>query len=157
MMNSSTLALTASVPRQARPAFYWTLSDILVLTKRQLLRLARSPGGLAYAMLQPVVILVMMRYLLGGAVAVSGTSYVNYLVGGYLVMAGMFGAGATGVVLAEDLQRGLVDRFRSLPMAKSAVLTGRTLADLMRSTFILLIVWAVGLLVGFRPEGTILN
>ena len=71
-------------------------------------------------------------------------------------MSVVLGSAYTGVGIATDLQHGLVDRFRSLPMAKSAVLTGRTLADLVLSTFIILIVWAVGLLIGFRPEGTIL-
>jgi ABC transporter DrrB family efflux protein len=131
---------------------------MLVLAKRQLMRIPRSPQELGPATLTPVLVLVLFRYVFGGAIAVPpGTSYVNYLVAGFLVLAGLFGAGATGIGLATDLQRGLVDRFRSLPMAKSAVLTGRTLADLMRSTCILLFVLAVGLLIGFRPEGTILN
>ncbi len=155
-MNSSKLALPASVTPQARPAFYWTLADMLVLAKRQLMRIPRSPQELGSATLTPV--LVLFRYVFGGAIAVPpGTSYVNYLVAGFLVIAVMFGAGPTGIGLATDLQRGLVDRFRSLPMAKSAVLTGRTLADLIRCTYILIVVLAVGLLIGFRPEGTILN
>src|SRR6266581_6369577 len=135
-MNSSKLSLTASVTPQARPAFYWTLADMLVLAKRQLMRIPRSPQELGAATLQPVLILVLFRYVFGGAIAVPpGTSYVNYLVAGFFVMAVMFGAGPTGIGLATDLQRGLVDRFRSLPMAKSAVLTGRTLADLIRCTY----------------------
>jgi ABC transporter DrrB family efflux protein len=156
-MNSSKLALPASVRPQARPAFYWTLADMLVLAKRQLMRIPRSPQELGAATLQRVLVLVLFRYVFGGAIAVSSTSYVNYLVAGFLVMAGLFGAGATGIGVATDLERGLVDRFRSLPMAKSAVLTGRTLADLIRSTCVLLVVLAVGLLIGFRPEGTLLN
>ncbi len=157
-MNSSRLALPASVTPQARPAFYWTLADMLVLAKRQLMRIPRSPDELGAATLTPVLVLVLFRYVFGGAIAVPpGTSYVNYLVAGFLVIAGLFGAGPTGIGVATDLQRGLVDSFRSLPMAKSAVLTGRTLADLIRSTFVLLVVLAVGLLIGFRPEGTVLN
>jgi ABC transporter DrrB family efflux protein len=157
-MNSSRLALPANVTPRARPAFYWTLSDMLVLAKRQLMRIPRSPQELGAAMMQPVLILVLFRYVFGGAIAVPpGTSYVNYLVAGFLVIAGLFGAGPTGIGVATDLERGLVDRFRSLPMAKSAVLTGRTLADLIRGTCILLVVLAVGLLIGFRPAATILN
>ncbi len=156
-MNSSKLALPANVTPLARPAFYWTLADMLVLAKRQLMRIPRSPQELGSATLTPVLVLVLFRYVFGGAIAVPpGTSYVNYLVAGFLVIAGLFGAGPTGIGVATDLKRGLVDRFRSLPMAKSAVLTGRTLADLIRGTFALLIVLAVGLLIGFRPEGTIL-
>jgi ABC-2 type transport system permease protein/oleandomycin transport system permease protein len=101
---------------------------------------------------------VLFRYVFGGAIAVpAGTSYVNYLVVGFLVIAGLFGADPTDIGVATDLQRGLVDRFRSLPMAKSAVLTGRTLADFIRGTFVLLVVLAVDLLIGFRLEGLILN
>jgi len=156
-MNSNKLSLTASVTPQARPAFYWLLADMLVLAKRQLRRIPRSPVELVLATLLPVVILVLVRYFLGGAIAVPpGTSYVNYLVAGFFVIAVMSGSGSTGIGVANDLQRGLVDRFRSLPMAKSAVLTGRTLADLMRSTCIVLVTLGVGLLMGFRPEGTIL-
>jgi hypothetical protein len=147
-MNSTKLALPASVTPQARPAFYWTLNDMLVLAKRQLMHIPRSPIELVTATLLPVVILVLDRYFVGGAIAVSGNSYVNYLVAGFFVVAIMLSSGSTGVGMATDLQGGLVDRFRSLPMAKSAVLTGRTLADLIRGTFVLLVVLAVGLLIG---------
>ncbi len=156
-MNSSTLSSTEKVIPQARPAFYWTLADTLVLTKRQLMHILRIPDELVTSALQPVLFVVLFRYIFGGAITVPGTSYVNYLIAGILVQSVVLGSAFSGIGVATDLQRGLVDRFRSLPMAKSAVLTGRTLADLIRSTFILLIVWAVGLLVGFRPEGTILN
>jgi ABC transporter DrrB family efflux protein len=156
-MNSNTLSLPASNSPQARPAFYWTLADMLVLARCQLKRLRRNPVDLVIAALQPIVLLLLFRYFVGGAIAVAGTSYVNYLVAGFLVIALLLGSGATGTGLAEDVQRGLVDRFRSLPMAKSAVLTGRILADLLRSSLIILVVWAVGLLIGFRPAGTVLD
>ena len=156
-MNSTKLALPASVTPQARPAFYWTLADMLVLAKRQLIRIQRSPGDFVIWTLQPVLVLVVFRYVFGGAIAVSGNSYVNYLVAGFFVIAVIFGSTATGIYVATDLQGGLVDRFRSLPMAKSAVLTGRTLADLMRSICIVFVILAVGLLIGFRPEGTVLD
>jgi ABC transporter DrrB family efflux protein len=157
MMNSNTLALPANISPQARPAFYWTIADMLVLARCQLKRLRRNPVDLVIAALQPIVLLVLFRYFVGGAIAVAGTSYVNYLVAGFLVIALLLGSGATGTGLAEDLQRGLVDRFRSLPMAKSAVLTGRILADLLRSILIALVTLAVGLLIGFRPAGTVLE
>jgi ABC transporter DrrB family efflux protein len=136
---------------------YWQFADTLVLMKRQLLHILRTPDELVTSSLQPVLFVVLFRYIFGGAISVPGTSYVNYLIAGILVQSVILGSAFSGIGIATDLQRGLVDRFRSLPMAKSAVLTGRTLADLIRSTFILLIVWAVGLLVGFRPEGTVLN
>jgi ABC transporter DrrB family efflux protein len=156
-MKSNTLTLPARISPQARPAFYWQLSDMLVLAKRQLKRLQRNPMDLVLAALQPIALLVLIRYFVGGAIAVAGTSYVNYLVAGFLVIALLLGSGPTSTGLAEDVQLGLVDRFRSLPMAKSAVLTGRTLADLLRSSLIILVIWAVGLLIGFRPAGTVLD
>jgi ABC-2 type transport system permease protein/oleandomycin transport system permease protein len=127
------------------------------MARRQLIRIPRSPEELFIATLEPVLLVVAFRYIFGGAIAVPGTSYVNYLMGGMLVMAAMFGSYNTGVGVVTDLQRGLVDRFRSLPMARSAVLTGRVLADMVRSAFIIVVVWVVGLLVGFRPEGTTLD
>jgi ABC-2 type transport system permease protein/oleandomycin transport system permease protein len=85
---------------------------------------------------------------------VNGTSYVNYLMAGIFAQTVIFGSTTTGIGLATDLQKGLIDRFRSLPMAKSAVLTGRTISDLVRNTFVVIVMWTVGLLVGFRPEGS---
>jgi ABC-2 type transport system permease protein len=118
-MNSSTLALPARVTPLARPGIYWTLADMLVLAKRQLMHIPRSPQELGSATLTPVLFLVLFRYVFGGAIAVpAGTSYVNDLVAGFLVIAGLFGAGATGIGVVTDLKGGLVDRFRSLPMAK---------------------------------------
>ena len=99
----------------------------------------------------------LFRYVFGGAIAVSGTSYVNYLMAGIFAQTVIFGSTNTGIGLATDLQKGLVDRFRSLPMARSAVLTGRTLADLVRSTFVVFVMWMVGLLVGFQPQGNVLS
>ena len=100
---------------------------------------------------------VLFRYIFGGAIAVPGSSYVNYLMPGIMVQSVILGSAFTGIGMATDLQRGLVDRFRSLPMSASAVLSGRILADLGRSAFIVLIVWVVGLAVGFQPAGTPLD
>ena len=113
-------------------ALYWTLADMLILAKRQLRRIPRNPQELVTVTLEPVLLVVFFRYIFGGAIPISGTSYVNYLIGGMLVMSVIISSAYTGVGVAVDLQRGLVDRFRSLPMAKSAVLTGRTFADLIR-------------------------
>jgi ABC transporter DrrB family efflux protein len=93
----------------------------------------------------------------GGAIAVTGTTYVNYLMAGIFAQTVIFGATTTGIGLATDLQKGLVDRFRSLPMSKSAVLTGRTISDIVRNTFVVAVMWTVGLLVGFRPQGSFLS
>ncbi|MCA1730133.1 MAG: ABC transporter permease [Actinobacteria bacterium] len=137
-------------PRRSK--FYWALADGLVLAKRNLVQIPRIPELLVFATIQPVMFVLLFRYVFGGAIDVGGISYVNYLMTGIFVQTVAFGAMTTGVGLAEDLQRGLVDRFRSLPMARSAVLTGRTIADLVRNTFVVVVMLVVGLLVGFRPE-----
>ena len=156
-MKNTYALLMEKVTPSVHSALYWTLADMLILAKRQLRRIPRNPQELVTVTLEPVLLVVFFRYIFGGAIPISGTSYVNYLIGGMLVMSVIISSANTGVGVAVDLQRGLVDRFRSLPMAKSAVLTGRTFADLIVSTFIILVVWAVGLLIGFRPEGTVLS
>ncbi|MGO8949223.1 MAG: ABC transporter permease [Ktedonobacterales bacterium] len=157
-MKSSSLVTTEKAAARVHSTLYWLLADTLVLTKRQLLHVPRIPQDLMVATLEPALLLVLFWAIFGGAMAVPGASYANYLVSGFLVLAVFFGnGGTTAVGVATDLERGLVDRFRSLPMARSAVLTGRTLADLVRSVLVILVVWAVGLLIGFRPAGAILN
>jgi ABC transporter DrrB family efflux protein len=155
-MNSSNFRMTQSLMPQARPSLYWTLVDALVLAKRHLVQIPRIPEELIFATIQPIMFVLLFRYVFGGAIAVSGTSYVNYLMAGIFAQTVIFGSTSTGIGLATDLQRGLVDRFRSLPMAKSAVLTGRTISDLVRNTFVVIVMWTVGLLVGFRPEGNVI-
>jgi len=153
MMSSIDVRAVQTLKPQARPRLYWTLADALVLAKRHLVQIPRIPEELVFATIQPIMFVLLFRYVFGGAIAVTGTSYVNYLMAGIFAQTVIFGATTTGIGLATDLQRGLVDRFRSLPMAKSAVLTGRTIADLVRNTFVVSVMWTVGLLVGFRPQG----
>ncbi len=141
------------IPQQ-RPALYWTFADALILARRNLMQIPRIPEELLFSTIQPIMFVLLFRYVFGGAIAVSGTTYVNYLMAGIFAQTVIFGSTTTGIGLANDLQKGLVDRFRSLPMAKSAVLTGRTLSDLVRNVFVVTVMWIVGLLVGFRPEGS---
>ena len=131
---------------------YWAFADGWVLAKRNLVQIPRIPELLVFAIIQPVMFVLLFRYVFGGAIDVGGESYVNYLMAGIFVQTVAFGSVSTGIGLSEDLQKGLVDRFRSLPMAGSAVLTGRTIADLVRNFFVVLVMLAVGLLIGFRPE-----
>jgi ABC transporter DrrB family efflux protein len=153
-MNSSITRTNASLKPLARPALYWTIADALVLAKRNLVQIPRIPEELIFATIQPIMFVLLFSYVFGGAIQVHGTSYVNYLMAGIFTQTVIFGATSTGVGLATDLQRGLIDRFRSLPMAKSAVLMGRTISDLVRNLFVVAVMWTVGLLVGFRPEGS---
>jgi ABC-2 type transport system permease protein/oleandomycin transport system permease protein len=100
---------------------------------------------------QPVILVLLFRYVFGGAIDTGRVSYVDYLLPGIIVMTAVFGSLTTGLGLTEDLAAGVVDRFRSLPMARSAVLLGRTAADLVTNTITLLVMLAIGLAVGFRP------
>src|SRR5436309_10004815 len=157
MTTSNFRAATGALTPPARPRLYWTIADALVLAKRHLIQIPRIPEELIFATIQPIMFVLLFRYVFGGAIAIPGTSYVNYLMAGIFAQTVIFGAMSTGIGLATDLQRGLVDRFRSLPMAKSAVLTGRTISDIVRNTFVVIVMWVVGVLVGFRPEGNALS
>src|SRR5438270_11759594 len=155
-MNIINLRTDHALKPLERPGIYWTIADALVLAKRHLVQIPRIPEELIFATIQPVMFVLLFRYVFGGAIKVSGTSYVNYLMAGIFVQTVAFGSTVTGVGIAEDLHRGIVDCFRSLPMARSAVLTGRTIADLLRNMFTVLVMLVVGLLVGFRPHGSVL-
>jgi ABC-2 type transport system permease protein/oleandomycin transport system permease protein len=128
----------------------WTISDTLAITWRNLLTLVRLPQLLVFSTIQPVIFVLLFRYVFGGAITVPGVAYVDYLMPGIFVQTVAFGAVNTGVGLAEDLRKGLIERFRSLPMARSAVLAGRTLADLTRDAFVIALMSAVGFAVDFR-------
>jgi ABC-2 type transport system permease protein len=133
----------------------WAIHDGLVLTRRNLLRYVRIPTLLVFSTVQPVMFVLLFRYVFGGAITrlpPGVDAYVNYLMPGIFVQTAIFGATQTGVGLAEDLNAGIIDRFRSLPMARSAVLAGRTTADLFRNLFVVLLMTIVGLLVGFRVQ-----
>jgi ABC transporter DrrB family efflux protein len=126
------------------------MRDTLGVARRNLLRIARTPLMLIVAAVQPALLLILFRYVLGGAIVIPGGSYVDYVVPAVFVEAVLIGGMTTSIGLAEDLKGGIIDRFRSLPMARSAVLAGRTLADLSRSLFSLGVMVALGLAVGFR-------
>jgi ABC-2 type transport system permease protein/oleandomycin transport system permease protein len=131
------------------------IRDSGIIVWRQLVQLPRIPEVLIFALIQPVMFVLLFRYVFGGAIDTPGESYVNYLMPGIFAQTVAFGAVASGIGLAEDLRRGIIDRFRSLPMARSAVLVGRTVSDLVRNAAVVVVMYIVGLLVGFRPEGSI--
>jgi ABC-2 type transport system permease protein/oleandomycin transport system permease protein len=124
--------------------------DTAGVAKRNLLRIVRTPQLLLISAVQPAVLLVLFRYVLGGAIRVPGVSYVDFVVPAVFLEAVLIGGMTTAVGLAQDLKSGMIDRFRSLPMSRSAVLAGRTLADLSRSVFALALMVGLGLAVGFR-------
>src|SRR5208282_3252990 len=126
------------------------LFDTAGVAKRNLLRIWRTPQMLIISAIQPALLLVLFRYVLGGAIEVPGGKYVDYVVPAVFLEAVLIGGMTTSIGLAQDLKSGIIDRFRSLPMARSAVLAGRTLADLSRSITSLGIMVGLGLVVGFR-------
>jgi ABC transporter DrrB family efflux protein len=152
-MAMTTMLRQSSLPR--------AIADIAVITRRNLLLTLRLPQVLAFSTLQPITSMLLFTYVLGGAVrpalppAVG--SYLNWLMPGLLVQYGIFCGGQTAAGLTDDLSKGVIDRFRSLPMARSAVLAGRTISDLMRTAFILALLLAVGYAIGFRPQTSLLG
>lgn len=124
--------------------------DSMVIARRNLIRIARTPQLLVFATIQPILFVLLFRYVFGGAIDVPGVSYVDYLIPGIIVQTVVFGATSTAVGLSEDMSKGIIDRFRSLPMSRAAVLGGRTIADLVRNVFVVLLMIAVGTAVGFR-------
>ena len=150
-------AATVSVDRGARPQLVDAVSDTLTIAQRNLITLRRVPQLLVFSTIQPVMLVVMFRYVFGGAIAVPGTDYVDYLMPGVFAQVVAFGAMNTAIGLATDAKLGLIERFRSLPMARSAVLTGRTLADAVRNVLVVALMVAVGFLVGFRLGTNVLG
>jgi ABC-2 type transport system permease protein/oleandomycin transport system permease protein len=126
------------------------VSDSLVIAKRSILRIPRQPDLLVGFTIQPVMFVLLFVYVLGGAIQTPGYDYVDFLIPGIIVQSMAFGGFVTALGLAEDLKKGLIDRFRSLPMAGSALLTGRTLADVASNVTQLAIMIGVGLAAGFR-------
>jgi ABC transporter DrrB family efflux protein len=129
-----------------------TLTDSRVMAARQLRKILRRQVYIAYLFVQPVMFVLLFRYVFGGAIDTGQLSYVDYLIPGIMVMTAIFGALTTGLGLTEDISAGVVDRFRSLPIARSAVLIGRTAADLATNLFSLIVMLLIGLAVGFRPS-----
>ncbi|MEZ5142148.1 MAG: ABC transporter permease [Acidimicrobiales bacterium] len=144
-----------STRTDGKGALRHTLSDSMAVASRYLIAYKRLPQLLVFSTIQPIMFVLLFRYVFGGAIAVpGGIPYVDYLMPGIFVQSTVFGAASTGIGLAEDAGKGLIERFRSLPMARSAVLLGRTFADLARNTFVIVLMALVGFAVGFRIHGS---
>jgi ABC-2 type transport system permease protein/oleandomycin transport system permease protein len=147
---STPACLTPAAPSRPR-AVAFALSDWWVLTQRNLLRYVRIPSLLVLSTIQPIVLVILFSQVFGGALSARlGVDYIDYLLPGIYLQSVLFGTNQTAVGLARDASDGLIDRFRSLPMARSAVLAGRTLSDVGRNLFVVVLMTGVGYLLGFR-------
>jgi len=153
---TATVVTTTAVPDNPSPLVRgrWAVSDTLAITRRNLLVWFRVPAYIVFTVIQPVIFVLMFRYVFGGAISVPGIKggYVNFLMPGIIAQTAAFATFGTAIALAQELQKGVIDRLRSMPMARSAVLTGRIVADTLRMLVTVLIVVGVGYAVGFRFE-----
>ncbi len=136
----------------------WALRDSWSEATRHLRAVPRSPELLLFATLQPIMFVLLFNYVFGGAIAVPGySSYTQYLIPGVFAQTVVFGSAFTGIGIAEDLQKGFIDRLRSLPISQGAVLIGRTMSDMVRNVLTVLVMLGVSFAIGFRFEGGVLR
>ncbi len=134
----------------------WAISDALVITRRNLLVWVRVPAYIVFTVVQPVIFVLLFRYVFGGAIHAPGSGgYVSYLMPGIIGQTAAFATFATAIALAQEAKKGVIDRFRSMPMARSAVLAGRLIADSIRMLIVILVIVGVGYAVGFRFQNGI--
>lgn len=152
---------TAPTPAPATPNLgrgpIWVVRDTLVVMRRNLLKYVRVPTLLVFSTIQPIMFVLLFAFVFGGAITLPGIDYIDFLMAGIFVQTSVFGSTNTGIGLAEDMNRGLIDRFRSLPMSRSAVLAGRTLSDSVRNLFVVTLMVAVGYLIGFNFQNGFLE
>jgi ABC-2 type transport system permease protein len=135
-------------------AVRYAVSDTLVLALRNLRRIPRAPDLLISFTLQPLMFVLLFNYVFGGAIQTPGHDYTDFLIPGLIVQTMFFGGFVTAIGLADDLKKGLIDRFRSLPMSRGAVLAGRTLADVATNALSIVVMVGVGLIIGFSFDAS---
>jgi ABC-2 type transport system permease protein len=138
-------------------SFSQALADGSVMTKRNLLKITRLPDLLVFSTVQPIMFVLLFAYIFGSAIQLPGMSYREFLIPGIFVQTVIFGATITGAGLADDIKKGIIERFRSLPISSSAVLIGRTTSDLLNNTLVVLIMAGTGFLVGWRIRSSVLE
>jgi ABC-2 type transport system permease protein len=134
-----------------------SLGDGVVVAKRNLIKVKRVPDLLVFSTLSPIMFVLLFAFVFGSAIPIPGINYREFLMAGIFAQTVVFGATITGASLAEDLQKGIIDRFRSLPMSRSAVLVGRTAADLGNNVIVLVVMSLTGLAVGWRIHTSVLE
>jgi ABC-2 type transport system permease protein/oleandomycin transport system permease protein len=137
-----------------RPALAWFFADALAMARRYVIGMMRTPDVVAFVIVQPILFVLLFRYIFGGSIHIPGVSYVNFLICGLIVQTVAFSSQPTAVALATDLQSGIIERFRSLAMVRSAVLTGRSLSDTIRYGVASLLMIGIGYAVGLRLHTT---
>jgi ABC-2 type transport system permease protein/oleandomycin transport system permease protein len=135
----------------------YAVSDTWVLAKRSFLRIPRAPDLLLSFTVQPIMFVLLFAYVFGGAIKTPGYSYIDFLMPGIIVQTMSFGGFITALGLSEDLKKGLIDRFRSLPMSRAAVLAGRTLADIATNSISITVMLVVGVIAGFSFDAPLLH
>ncbi|MEV7612429.1 ABC transporter permease [Streptomyces sp. NPDC089799] len=158
MANGTTGAGGLAAPRP-RGGVLQSLGDSLVITKRNLIRMSRIPEMIIFGLIQPVMFVVLFSYVFGGSISVGGSTspaaYREFLMAGIFAQTVTFATAGAGAGIADDMHKGLIDRFRSLPMARGAVLTGRTLADLVQTALTVAVLAVVALIVGWRTHTSV--
>lgn len=139
-----------------------SVSDSLIIAKRNLIRMMRIPEVVIFGLIQPIMFVVLFSYVFGGSINIPGagldpSAYREFLMGGIFAQTVTFATAGAGAGIAEDMHKGLIDRFRSLPMARGAVLTGRTFADLVQTALTLVVLAIVAVIVGWRIHDGVLN
>jgi len=160
-MNTPTAPVspTSTISTRASSGFGWAVRDTLAMVWRNLTVIRRVPQLLVFSLVQPLIFVLMFRYVFGGAInsGIPGLGYVDYLMPGIFVQTVGFGAISTAIGLAEDKNKGLLERLQSLPMSRSAVLAGRVLADTTRNVLIVVMMLLVGFIVGFHTHTSVLE
>jgi ABC-2 type transport system permease protein/oleandomycin transport system permease protein len=159
MSDTTTVTAPSYEVRAPRGSLVRAAHDTAAVAQRNLIALWRVPQAIVFTAIQPVIFVLLWRYVFGGALVVPPqySSYTQYLIPGIFVQTAVFGSMGAAIGLATDLKSGLLERFRSLPMARSAVLSGRTAADVVRNIFVVTLMAIVGFLVGFRIETNVLG
>jgi ABC transporter DrrB family efflux protein len=150
-------AQTIDAPRSdlRAPGLAKTLADGAVVAKRNLIKIKRVPDLLVFSTIQPIIFILLFAYVFGSAIHPPGISYREFLIPGIFTQTVIFGATITGAGLADDMQKGIIDRFRSLPMSRSAVLVGRTTSDVLNNILVIAIMSGTGLIVGWRVRSSV--
>ena len=133
------------------------IADAAVIAKRNVIKIKRVPDVLVFVLLSPIMFVLLFAYVFGNSIDIPGSSYREFLIAGIFAQTVMFGATFTGAGIAEAMQKDIIDRFKSLPMSRSAVLAGRTVSDVIYNVLSLAIMAVTGLLVGWRIRGSILD